>query len=82
LEETAAYVRLSVPSVRDTEDAAARLAAAKHLLEGSLRRPIIIQSAKAAASRASIRGPRLVYPPVLILERGASSQAMGILREG
>jgi CHAD domain-containing protein len=82
LEETAAYVRLSVPSVRDTEDAAARLAAAKHLLEGSLRRPIIIQSAKGAVSRASIRGPRLVYPPALILEKGAGSQAMGILREG
>lgn len=58
VDETAAYVRLHVSSVQDTEDNAVRLAAAKHLLEGYLRRPIIIESAKVAAS---IRSPRLVY---------------------
>ena len=58
VDETAAYVRLRVSSFHDTEDNAVRLAAAKHLLEGYLRRPIIIESAKAAAS---IRAPRLVY---------------------
>jgi CHAD domain-containing protein len=57
VDETAAYVRLRVSSFQDTEDNAVRLAAAKHLLEGYLRRPIIIESAKAA----SIRAPRLVY---------------------
>jgi exopolyphosphatase/pppGpp-phosphohydrolase len=58
VDDTAAYVRLCVSSLQDTEDNAARLAAAKHLLESYLRRPIIIQSATEAAS---IRGPRLVY---------------------
>ena len=58
VDETAAYVRLRVSSVQDTEDSAARLAVAKHLLEGYLRRPIIIEPAKVAVS---IRAPRLVY---------------------
>ena len=58
VDETAAYVRLRVSSLQDTEDNAVRLAAAKHLLERYLGRPIIIESAKAAAS---IRAPRLVY---------------------
>jgi hypothetical protein len=57
VDETAAYVRLCVSSLQDTEDDAARLAAARHLLEGYLRRPIIVRSAKGSAS---IRGPRLV----------------------
>jgi CHAD domain-containing protein len=50
VDETLAFVRLRVSSLQDTEDNAARLAAAKHLLEGYLRRPIIIESAKAAVS--------------------------------
>jgi CHAD domain-containing protein len=58
VDETPAYVRLRVSSLRDTEDNAARLAAAKHLLEGYLRRPIIIESAKAADS---LDAPRLAY---------------------
>jgi CHAD domain-containing protein len=58
VDETAAYVRLRFSSLQDTADNAARLAAAKHLLEGYLRRPIIIHSATEAAS---IRKPRLVY---------------------
>jgi exopolyphosphatase/pppGpp-phosphohydrolase len=58
IDETAAYVRLRVSRLRDTEDHAARLAAAKHLLEGYLRRPIIIESANAAVS---IHAPRLAF---------------------
>jgi CHAD domain-containing protein len=57
-DETAAYVRLRVSSVPDTEDNAARLAAAKHLLESYLRRPIVIE---AAAAAMSIHAPRLSY---------------------
>lgn len=58
VDETAAYVRLSVSSLHDTEDNASRIAAAKHLLEGYLRRPILIRSSGRAASSP---GPRLVY---------------------
>ena len=58
VDETAAYVRLRVAGLQDTEDHAARLAVAKHLLERHLRRPILIESAKAVAS---IRAPRLIY---------------------
>ena len=58
VDETAAYVRLRLSSFQDTEDNAARLAVAKHLLEGYLRRPIIIEPAKVSVS---IRAPRLVY---------------------
>jgi hypothetical protein len=58
VEKTAAYVRLCVSGFRDTEDDAARLAAAKHLLEGYLRRPLLIESAKVAAP---IGRPRLAY---------------------
>jgi hypothetical protein len=46
VEVTAAYVRLRVAGVQDTEENAARLAAAKHLLERYLRRPLLLESAK------------------------------------
>jgi exopolyphosphatase/pppGpp-phosphohydrolase len=53
VDATAAYVRLRVSGVKDTQANAVRLAAAKHLLERSLRRPLLIESAKAVtASRA------------------------------
>ena len=55
-----AFVRLRVSGLRDTERDAARVAAAKHLLEGYLRRPILIQSIRA---RAATRTPRLVSFP-------------------
>ena len=58
VDETPSYVRLRVPSLQNTEDSAARLAAAKHLLEGYLRRPILIESARAAGS---VHAPCLVY---------------------
>ena len=58
VDETVAYVRVCVSSLRDTEDNASRLAAAKHLLEAYLRRPIIIRRGRGAAS---VPGPRLVY---------------------
>ena len=58
VDETPTYVRLRVSSLQNTEDNAARLAVAKHLLEGYLRRPILIESAKAAGS---VHAPRLVY---------------------
>jgi CHAD domain-containing protein len=57
VDETAAYVRVSVSNLQDTKDTAARLATAKHLLECYLRRPIIIQSGKGAAT---IPGPRRI----------------------
>jgi CHAD domain-containing protein len=58
IDDTAAYVRLRVSGLQDTEDNAARLAAAKHLLEAYLRRPIMIEPTKAARS---VHGPRLAY---------------------
>jgi CHAD domain-containing protein len=57
---TAAYVRLRVSGVQDTEDHAARLAAAKHLLERHLRRTVLIESPGVAES---IRAPRKVDGP-------------------
>jgi CHAD domain-containing protein len=45
-----AYVRVGVAGVPDTKNNAARLAAAKHLLEGYLRRPLFIESTKVVAS--------------------------------
>jgi CHAD domain-containing protein len=42
---TATYLRLRVAGVKDTRASAARLAAAKHLLETYLKRPILIESA-------------------------------------
>jgi hypothetical protein len=64
IDETAAYVRLCVSCLRDTEDSAARLAAAKHLLEGYLRRPIIIQSATGASSVRGLQAPQWAPMPV------------------
>jgi CHAD domain-containing protein len=58
LDESAEYVRLRICGVQDTEDNAARLAIAKHLLETALRRPVLIECAKAAASA---RAPRVLY---------------------
>jgi hypothetical protein len=55
IDGTGAYVRLRVSGVKDTEDNAARLAAAKHLLEQSLRRPLLIESAEAVSSRHALR---------------------------
>jgi CHAD domain-containing protein len=52
---TAAYVRLRVGDVHDTEENAGRLAAAKHLLELYLRRPMLIESAHAAAGASAVR---------------------------
>jgi hypothetical protein len=51
-------VRFRVSGLQDTEENAARLGAAKHLLEAHLRRPILIEPTTAAAS---VRGPRLAY---------------------
>jgi CHAD domain-containing protein len=48
VEESAECVRLHLRGFADTEDNAARLAAAKHLLEGYLRRPMLIESDKSA----------------------------------
>jgi CHAD domain-containing protein len=45
-ESSAAYVRVRVSGMQDTEECAARLAAAKHLLERYLRRPLIVESAR------------------------------------
>jgi CHAD domain-containing protein len=63
VDETGAYVRLRVSGVRDTEENAARLAAAKHLLERSLRRPLLIETIEAASSahplRLAHRSPRV-----------------------
>jgi hypothetical protein len=58
VDETATYLRLLVSGLQDTEDNAARLAAAKHLLESYLGRPILIELPKAVAS---VQGPRLAY---------------------
>jgi exopolyphosphatase/pppGpp-phosphohydrolase len=60
IDATAAYVRLRVSGLQDTEDNARLLAAAKHLLEVYLRRPILIERIKAAPAR----GPRLAYSAV------------------
>ena len=55
VEATAAYVRLRVAGVQDTRENAARLAAAKHLLERYLQRPLLIEPAKAATSIHPLR---------------------------
>jgi hypothetical protein len=68
VDETAACVRLRVSSVPDTENNAARLAAAKHLLESHLRRPIVIESAAAAMS---IHATRLAYSSARLAIRKA-----------
>jgi hypothetical protein len=60
VDETAAYVRLRVSRLQNTADNAARLAAAKHLLERYLRKPIIIESAR--PRRPSVG--RTVYSPL------------------
>jgi hypothetical protein len=48
---TGAYVRVRVSGVKDTPDNAAHLAAAKHLLEQSLGRPVLIESAAVSSAR-------------------------------
>jgi hypothetical protein len=55
VEATAMFVRLRVGGVQDTEENAAGLAAAKHLLERYLRRPLLIESAKAVTSIHALR---------------------------
>ena len=55
LDATAAFVRLRVAGVHDTKENAARLAAAKHLLERYLRRPLLIESAKVMTSIHALR---------------------------
>jgi exopolyphosphatase/pppGpp-phosphohydrolase len=50
VDATASYVWLRVAGIQDTKENAARLAAAKHLLEEYLRRPVLIESAKATPS--------------------------------
>ena len=64
-EETVGGVRLRVPGLIDTRAHAARLAAAKHLLETHLRRRLLIESTEDVASQPAtrsvarrIRGPR------------------------
>jgi CHAD domain-containing protein len=63
INETSAYVRLCVPGLRDTEESAARLAAAKHLLEKYLHRPMLIEAVHAPVP---MRAPRLVYNSPLL----------------
>ena len=46
VDEMGNYVRLRVSRLQDTEACAARLAAAKHLLERYLQRPILVESAE------------------------------------
>jgi CHAD domain-containing protein len=55
VDHTAAYVRLRVAGLQDTEHNAARLAAARHLLEVYLRRPILIEFAAAPESIGASR---------------------------
>jgi CHAD domain-containing protein len=55
VDATAAYVRLRVSGVKDTQENAAHLAAAKHLLEQSLRRPVLIESTEAVSSSRTLR---------------------------
>jgi hypothetical protein len=50
VDATASYVWIRVAGIPDTQENAARLAAAKHLLEEYLRRPVLIESAKATTS--------------------------------
>jgi CHAD domain-containing protein len=50
LDHTAAYVRLRVGHIQDTEENAGRLAAAKHLLEVFLGRPMLIEFMRTSAS--------------------------------
>jgi hypothetical protein len=54
-EETVVGVRLHVAGLVDTREHAARLAAAKHLLEGYLRRRLLIESIGDVASQAATR---------------------------
>ena len=55
VDATAAYVRVRVAGVRDTEENAARLAAAKHLLERYLQRPLLIELGKTTTSIYPLR---------------------------
>jgi CHAD domain-containing protein len=55
VDKTAPYVRLRVSGMKDTADNAARLAAAKHLLEHALGRPVLIESAEAVTSVQALR---------------------------
>jgi CHAD domain-containing protein len=55
IDATAGYVRLRVLGMKDTQDNAARLAAARHLLEQSLRRPFLIESADPGPSARALR---------------------------
>jgi CHAD domain-containing protein len=50
VDATAAYIRVCVVGMQDTEENAARLGGAKHLLERYLRRPLLIHSAQATKS--------------------------------
>jgi exopolyphosphatase/guanosine-5'-triphosphate,3'-diphosphate pyrophosphatase len=50
-DQTPEFVRLHVAGVEDTETNAMRVAAAKHLLERYLRRPILIETAGTHRSR-------------------------------
>jgi hypothetical protein len=54
-EETSVGVRLGVAGLIDSPEHAARLAAAKHLLEAYLRRRLIIESIEEMASRLATR---------------------------
>jgi CHAD domain-containing protein len=71
--QTDAYVRLRVSGVLDTEENAARLAAAKHLLERSLRRPTLVES---LGGRSFARALRLVHSS----SRGSTNLAAGVGR--
>jgi CHAD domain-containing protein len=50
-DQTSEFVRLHIAGVEDTEANAARVAAAKHLLERYLRRPVLIETAGTHRSR-------------------------------
>jgi hypothetical protein len=54
---TATDVRLRVVGLGDTQANVAHLTAAKHLLDRDLQRPLIIESARSAASSAARRSP-------------------------
>jgi exopolyphosphatase/pppGpp-phosphohydrolase len=80
VDKTAAYVRLRVSGLQETQDSAVCLAAAKHLLERHLQRPILIESAKAAPS---IHAPRLVYSsPRFRVNVAANSSMLGVRSTG
>ena len=57
VDATAKDLRPRVIGLVDTQANAARLAAAKHLLDRDLRRPLIIESARPTASAAARRSP-------------------------